>query len=259
MDGRAQAAYEYSAYSLWSDIYAGGPIVQKVRYARRFATPSEKTGIEDWIHKQLKTKRRNVWVTLLPVSEMMGKSKNYKSSYFPLVLPQHPSWTLVFMNDRQRLFVDTSTDRGRALYNGIFTGDTKFPDEASRLLIIAYYELESIKQNPQTRLQGFQHAVKSFELTPSTTAIIEIVNAARYPYLVEKVSEYCRKYLQDFDRNKDAYANEHGYLVKLEAARTAAHLLKSVNQKNKNLAASHDQKIKDYRAQEMAIRKYLVW
>ena len=115
--------------------------------------------------------------------------------------------------------------------------------------MLAFYSLWA--PQPKARLQGFALAVKSFELNPSSTAFVEIVNAARYPRLRQKVGAYCRKYLEDFEKNKDTYVKKDGYRIKLAAARISADYLRTVNRKDKNLIASYKQKIQEFQTQDM--------
>ena len=67
-------------------------------------------------------------------------------------LEYNPNWRLVFFNNKQKIFVDCTTPQGRALYEGIRTGKTLYPDDFSKNLILAHDTLLiSVNQLEQER------------------------------------------------------------------------------------------------------------
>lgn len=253
MDGRAQAAYEPDSYILWQDIYAGGPIVQNLRYARRVATAVEAAEIANWINQQLK--QRHVWVVLLPTIEL-DQPEDFTKNYLPVLLPEHSDWRLVFTDDTQRLFVDVTTPQGSTLYEGIKTGWTRFPDEATKLVTQALTAVSS--GEPEQVKRGFEDAKESFQLQPSVTAFLAIVRTGSYGPLTEKTAAYCQAYLKDFEANRRNYAKVAGYKKRLLAARFAANFL-SLAGNDAKMAVSYKDKEKQYQREEKSLSRYRIW
>ena len=76
--------------------------------------------------------------------------------------------------------------------------------------------------------------VKAFSRSPSPTPMIEMLLAAgRFPEFAPRVDQVCADYASDFEKNKEAYAEQDGYNLRLEAARLALMRLEHV-------ARSHD-------------------
>ena len=73
-------------------------------------------------------------------------------------------------------------------------------------------------QKEETYKQGFDFAIKAFELKPSQVPMRAIILAANFPELREKSLSYCKSYFDDFEKNKASYAKEHGYHNKIVAA-----------------------------------------
>jgi hypothetical protein len=145
MDGRAQAAYNRSAFDIWTTIMSGGRITaEKLTLARargRDITAAEYREIAKWIHGQLKN--RDVWVVLMPAAVFNDPRKN--SYYFVKALEHDPNWRLVFLNNKQKLFVDTTTPQGKELFENI-GGKTVYPDDFSKNLTLAHKILLSAVQ-----------------------------------------------------------------------------------------------------------------
>ncbi|MHC4498021.1 MAG: hypothetical protein ACYS21_02775 [Planctomycetota bacterium] len=123
MDGRAQAAYEPKAYTRWSKIMSGGEITAQfqadAKARKRKLGASEYKKIGNWLDKQFR--KHEVWAVLMPAGQFDT----------PLVrgLQLNDKWSAVFVNNKQKLFVDIRTDRARELFQGISTGKTFYPDE----------------------------------------------------------------------------------------------------------------------------------
>ena len=48
---------------------------------------------------------------------------------FTLALEYSTDWRIVYIDDKQKLFVDVTSPKGMALYQGMFTGKTVYPNE----------------------------------------------------------------------------------------------------------------------------------
>ena len=241
MDGRAQAAYEPRIYTLWAETMAGGRIaaqlMQNAQARRRALTTAEYTKIGQWIDKQLK--KYNVWVVLMP--------SNQFGTPFVRGLEANRNWPLVFFNDRQKLFVDITTPQGKELFDGIPNGKTVYPDEFSKDLILAHHLLSSVK-GKDAHKQGLDFAIKAFELNRSQVSMLKIIRAAIFGELRPRVSNFCRKYFDDFIKNKDSWAEQDGYFHKIASASIAAGYLRQLAkiQRNAELVRYYDVKIKEY-------------
>ncbi len=241
MDGRAQAAYEPRVYTLWAETMAGGRIaaqlMQNAQARRRALTTAEYIKIGRWIDKQLK--KHNVWVVLMP--------SNQFGTPFVRGLEANRNWPLVFFNDRQKLFVDITTPQGKELFDGIPNGKTVYPDEFSKDLILAHHLLSSVK-GKDAHKQGLDFAIKAFELNRSQVSMLKVIRAAISSELRPRVSDFCRKYFDDFIKNKDSWAEQDGYFHKIASASVAAGYLRQIAkiQRNAELVRYYDVKIKEY-------------
>ncbi len=152
MDGRAQAAYNRSAFDLWTTIISGGRITaEKLAIARargRSMTADDYEEIGKWIHGQLKD--REVWVVLMPAAVFNDPRKN--SYYFVKALEHDPNWRLVFLNNKQKLFVDVATPQGKELFENM-GGKTVYPDDFSKSLTLAHKMLLSAAHWEEQRRQ----------------------------------------------------------------------------------------------------------
>ncbi|HUW19741.1 MAG TPA: hypothetical protein VMW16_10615, partial [Sedimentisphaerales bacterium] len=255
MDGRAQAAYMRAAFDLWSDIMGGGPITGQLLAnagARgRELSADEYKQIGQWIDKQLKA--HNAWVVLMPRDEFERP--------FVRGLENNPDWRLVFLNDKQRLFVDITTPRGRDLFEGIATGKTIYPDEFSRDLILAHNLLLYGREKTQLQ-QGLDFAVKAFQLNPSQTPVQEIMYAAQFfPELRAAIRNFCEDYLEGFAKNKEEWAKKDGYHNKIVAALHAANYLRQMarSQNDTQRSQSYNAIIRQYNEEQINVVKTKRW
>lgn len=247
MDGRAQAAYEPKDYNTWSTIMAGGSVVGAAKI-RKITPDYAKVG--EWIDKQLK--KRDVWVVLMPANQF--------NSPFVKGVEANLNWALVFLNDKQRLFVDITTPQGKEVFEGVFNGKTLYPDDFSKNLIIAHNMLLFGKEQSMKK-QGLDSAIKAFELNPSQTPMQKIIFAARFPELRPLVIRFCKNYLDDFMRNKNLYAKQDGYLHRVWSALVAIDYLRKVAQaqKNPNFVRFCDAKRKQYLNEQKPLRERMRW
>jgi len=214
MDGRAQAAYNTDTFDLWTEITAGGPIgravARRVATGGRGATPQDYAKIGAWLTEQLT--KYDVWVVLMPKGQFDK----------PLVngLTYSQDWRIVFMNNKQKLFVNVKTDQGRRLYQGMFTGKLVYPDEFSENLTIGHNRLEF--KDPAQKKQGLALVMKAFEIQPSAQPMRDLVIIAdRFPELGAEIDTFCLDYVTELEENKARYANQDGYNQRLEAAHLA--------------------------------------
>lgn len=241
MDGRAQAAYEPSAYQRWMLIMAGGPNVREAMVAGRRPTQREFTQSGQWIDKLFKSE--NVWVVMMPAGQF--------TSSFVRALETQQNWQPVFINNKQKIWVDTDNTRGREIMDGIvFEGrpaeGTVFPSDFSEKLTKAYH-LVRRQENFESVKTGFALAVEAFNLRPSQYPVLEILQCSRYAPLRPKVAEFCDKVVADFDENKQQYRNENGFLNKLFAALRCADYMRAIYAKtDKAKSQEYIDKLRQY-------------
>lgn len=247
MDGRAQAAYNTDAYKWWMQIMSGGPPALRAKRAgRKSMTTSDYVDIGKWLDNTFK--KENVWVTLMPAAQF--------NSTFIRGLETHPDWRPAFINDKQRMLVNIKTEKGKELYDGVFTGQTKFPDEYSKLLTAAYSLVRSSTE--QTFKQGIIALTKALELNPSQVVVIELLRAAgrRKETMVRDI---LKNYFEKFVANKTIYKKEDGYSNKLVAAMLSGNYLSSVNRNDPKLADYYRSKVAEYGKEQRVFRKTTRW
>jgi len=252
--GRAQAAYEPKDYKPWSNIMAGGQItdqkVQRVRARGQALTAADYKEIGNWMSEQLRN--HNVWLVLMPANQFDKPSVRS--------LEYDPDWGLIFLNNKQKMFVDMRTAQSRKLFDGITNGKTLYPNDFSRDLIIAHYQLLPGKDKA-THKQGLDLAIKAFDLEPSQAPLQKIMFAARFPELRLRVYNFCKGYVDDFIENKDSYAKKHGYHHKIVAALVAAGYLQRIasNQKDAEAAKFYAAKTQEYTNERRRMLKTKRW
>jgi len=237
MDGRAQAAYEPDAYLTWSNIMAGGPIVKNASARGHSLTAKDYIEVGKWVEQELK--KRNVWVALMPSGQF--------TSPFVRGLEVNSDWNSVFYEDKQKLFVDMSSPQGSRLFQGILTGKTVFPDKfydnlmKGRILLLA-------GKDAAARQKGLALLIEAVGLNPSQSPMKEITEAAGFPELEPLVNDFCKKYTDNFMENKNLYAGQDGFLLKLWSALIAVDYLRGLAEKQKNpeLAKFYTEKRSEY-------------
>ncbi len=253
MDGRAQAAYNREAFEEWSAIMAGGlitgQIAARAEARRQSVTGDDYVKIGQWMDEQLKD--YNVWVVLMPQGEYRTPppQKYYrKMSYHAIQgIERNPNWRLVFLNNKQKLFVDVRTPRGKELFDGIFDGKTLYPDDYHRNLICAHSWL-FYRRGIAEKKKGFDFAVKAFKLNPSPAPMREIMLvASRFAGIKPDVNKFCENYVREFTENEAAWTEQDGYRDRVEAARLACFYLGDVartegNTKFANIYAAQEKK-----------------
>ena len=236
MDGRAQAAYDRKAFDTWSYIMAGGrithQILERISVKGGSVTAADYEQIGEWMDEQLTAKANDVWVVLMP-SVVFGGSKDKASFHTIRALERHPDWRLVFLNNRQKLLVDIRTPQGRKLFDGIFTGETIYPDEYHKNLIGAYCRRLYRRDAIETK-KGFDLAVKAFNSNPSPAAMLEMLAFARFSELRHTVDKFCEDYYKRYAENQGGWAKQDGYSLKTQAVRIACAHLKGAARGRRN-------------------------
>ena len=204
MDGRAQAAYNYQAYGTWSELMSGGPTPRKAAMRNQNLTPDDYAQTGAWLDKRLKEYK--VWVVLMPTNQFevpFVKGLEYSSS-----------WRMIFLSDKQKLFVDISTPRGKQLFDGIEDGNTIYPEEVYRDIMIAHNSL--LYENTQERLtRGAEHALKAYWAAPTRTPLQLIqIYYERYAPLRPSIDAFWQKVVDDFEANKKEYYKHSGFYFK---------------------------------------------
>jgi len=218
IDGRAQAAYEPEYYKLWSQIMSGGPTVQNAKLRTNNLTNSDYVQVGKWVDQQLK--KYNTWIVLMPAEQW--------DSPFTKGLEYTSNWHLVFFDNKQKLFVDITTDKGKELLNGIFDGKNIYPDDFSEYLVKAHNMLVFGK-GEDIKKQGLDFAFKAFEVNPSQAPMLEVVSAGRFAELRPSVNDFCQNYTNDFTNNHDLYSGQTGYCNRITAALIANGYLRKVS------------------------------
>ncbi|OQA02544.1 MAG: hypothetical protein BWY69_01026 [Planctomycetes bacterium ADurb.Bin401] len=217
MDGRAQAAYNTDAYQRWMYIMSGGDPVREADKAGRELTASDFEKIGKWLEEQFKME--GVWVVFMPAAQF--------DSVLIRGLAMNPNWRPAYMDDEQEIYVDVNTPQGRKLYTGVFNGQTKFPDEFSRLLTKGY-NLPRLQQGDVN--QAYDALKAALEIKPSNTAAIEMIRLTQYqPEFRPKVSELFMNYFNDYQQNKEKYKKKDGFRDRLLLAMITGNYVANVN------------------------------
>lgn len=250
MDGRAQAAYDRKTFDLWTNIIYGGPSATPALREGRKPTRNESIEIGQWVNEQLK--KHNVWVVLMPTSQF--------DTPFTNGLEYNPDWRILYMDDRQRLFVDITTPTGEQLFHGMLTGKTIYPDEYSRKLTTGHNLL--LLQNPVQKKKGLELLIEALEENFAPAPLLEmLLIGTQFPDLRSRIDEMCHRYAQDFAKKIQEYAGRDGFNTRLEAIRLVMIRLQqtALAGQNKELAEVYDRQIDAYERQRTAILSKKRW
>ncbi|MFC1793325.1 hypothetical protein ACFL3Q_07040 [Planctomycetota bacterium] len=246
MDGRAQAAYNRTTFDIWTYIMSGGlpgsvgfEIMQAADARARMTgmklgqilTPDDYVKLGQSMSDEFE--KRNVWVVLMPSA--VYNDPDQASSYHTIRgFEQNPNWPIVFFNNRQKLFVDIRTPRGRELFEGIFNGKTIYPDDYHKNLISAHSWLY-YRPGIEEKKKALDFAIKAFHLKPSPTTIWEMRRmATSFVELNPGVDKFCLDYFNEFIEKKDVWAKQDGYRHKVEAVQLACYHLRMRAQAQRN-------------------------
>ena len=262
MDGRAQAAYDRKAFDLWSYFMSGGPItyqvLQRTHTRGEEPTAADHREIGRWMDQQLRSE--NVWLVMMPSAVYNDPDKN---NYYHAIrgLEYDPNWPVVFMNNKQKIYVNVTTPRGRELFEGIFTGKTIYPDEFHKNLIRAHSWLMYYRTVEQKK-EGLKFAKEACNAKPSPAPMLEIILlASNFAELWPDIIEYCDEYIRMYNENKDSWSKEDGFRQKIEAARLASFHLEQVARSRGNMeqAKIHAAQYYDCVNQLVSITRGMKW
>ena len=250
MDGRAQAAYDTKAYEAWGAIMSGGPTVRSSRIKKRKLTARDYVKVNNWISEELR--KRDVWLVMMPQGQF--------DSAFVKSFMYSTDWQVVFLNNRQKIIVDTKTPQGRKLFGGMFNGKTIYPDEFSEKLIQSHNML-LLGNGKNLKDKGLDWAIEAFELKPAQVAVNKIIMAAKFPELKPKVDKFCKNSFDDFEKNKDAYILKDGYHDRIVAAMlTGSYLYRNARMnKNAKLAKFYADKNKEFQYERKSLLDTKRW
>jgi hypothetical protein len=249
MDGRAQAAYEPDAYRLWSDIMFGGQTVYEAKAYGRSLTSDDYVKIGKWVEKRLREYK--VWVVLMPTSQFEVP--------FVQGLEHNPDWPLVFLSDKQKMFVDIKTQQGMKLFEGIFNGSTIYPDRFTSNLIKAKLWFSSPEQG--AKKQALEFAKEAFREGQTQMPIREIMYAARFLEVKDEAERFFKEYLDQFEKNKKLWAKEHGYHNRIAAVLNVCNYFKelTIRQNNSELMQFYDDKIQGFNDERRKLLETKRW
>ncbi len=250
IDGRAQAAYKAKVFADLRDILWAESIVQNAEAKGDKLSATDYAKIGQWIDKQLR--ERNIWVALIPLTNF--------DEPFVKTLGSDPNWVLVFFDNKQKLFVDKRTGRGKELIEGIFNGGTIYPDDFSMNLIKAHHRFLYGRTEAE-RQQGLDFAIRAFDLNPSEAALHLIMPALRFGELRGRINNFCRSYLDDFVKNKGLYAKKDGYFHRIASAYSISLYLQKIaeRQKDVKLVEYYDAQMKQYDDERIKMFKNSNW
>ncbi len=260
MDGRAQAAYNRRSFEEWTNIMFGGlpgsiGYDTMARAQMRASMTRRKLGqvltAEDYakIGRSMSQElaKRNVWVVLMPASVYNDPDKG--TSYYSMKgFDLDPNWRIVFFNNRQKLYVDIRTPRGRKLFEGIFNGSTIYPDDYHRNLIKTHSWL-LFRPGIAEKKKGLDFAFKAFNEKPSQIAMLEIMTYGKnFVELSPVVDKFCEDYFNKFRENEAIWAKEHGHIRRVEAVRLACFNLRDLARKrgDTKLAEFYADRVNEY-------------
>jgi hypothetical protein len=246
MDGRAQAAYNRTAFDNWTYIMSGGlpgSIGYEIMNAAQMRaeasgqnlgeilTPDDYVKLGKSFSDELE--KRGVWVVLMPSA--VYNDPDQPNSYHTIKgFEQNPDWPIVFFNNKEKLYVDIRTPQGKELFEGIFNGKTIYPDGYHANLIRAhswFYYRPGIEE----KKKALDFAITAFHLNPMPTTILEIlIMATNFSELNPRVNQFCSDYFNEFIEKKDVWSKQDGYRHKVEAVRLACYHLKKLAQSRRD-------------------------
>ncbi len=250
MDGRAQAAYQPSAYRMWSDIMSGGTTVYEARIRGRSLNRDDYIKIGQWVNEKLTEQK--VWVVLMPTGQF--------ETPFVKGLEHHTNWVMVFFNDKQKMFVDRTTPQGKQIFEGIFNGETIYPDNFTRNLIKAQHWF-ALTQDPNARRQALEFAKEAFNLNQSQAPIRLILYATRFPELKAEAERFCKEYFDQFEKNRDEWSHQDGYHHRIAAVLNVGSYFREVAKRAKDteLMQSYDTKMSQYHEERQELLRRKRW
>ncbi len=248
MDGRAQAAYNTSTYQQWMRIMSGGDPVRLAQNAGRALAVSDYEAVGNWLESEFQ--QENVCVVFMPTSQL--------GSELVRGLDTNPNWRVVYIDEEQRIYVDIKSQQGRDLYTGMFTGQTKFPDNFTMLLTVGYNLVRL--QGEERVSKGCELIAQAFMQQPSQIAALELLHAANYyPKFRDSIAGIFSQYFDDFVGKKQTYVRQRGYREKLTAAMLAGDYLANASRNNPSLADKYRTYLKEFSEEQQQITNNTRW
>lgn len=244
MDGRAQAAYNHDKFKLWQQIYSGGPVIQQAHSKKKKIDNTILKDAGEWIDSELSTHK--TWVALMPQTEA--------NSTFMKALTATGNWKTAYLDNTQRLLVNTQTTEGKALIESILNGTAKFPDTFSEKMTTANIIIET---NYKKRFNEiFTLLADAFKTRPCPVAAVSLTRLKISPQYAQKVADLFDSYLDDLKNNKDNVRNADGLALRLSTANIASRYLAQVRPEQKNKYLKH---AKDIEEEIKLFNKSLIW
>ncbi|MCX5632599.1 MAG: hypothetical protein NTW93_02840 [Phycisphaerae bacterium] len=239
MDGRAQAAYNTATYHRWMFIMNGGEPARQVQNAGRGFTASDYQAVGKWLDEIFQ--RENVSTVFMPISQ--------SDTEFVKGLNSSPNWRIVYMDEEQRIFVDARSEQGRDLFMGLFTGQTKFPDEFSKLLTVGY-NLQRI-QDANKVSKGCEYTAEAFMRLPCQISAIELLRTADiHPEYRNEIVKVLTQYLNDFVEKKQVYKKQNNYREKMMAAVIIGNYLININSGNPDIVNKYKAYVEEFKKEQ---------
>jgi hypothetical protein len=210
MDGRAQAAYDVATFDEYMNILSGGPVPLAAARAGRALTVKDYVEVSKWISEQLR--KYGVWLVLMPGTEFRKT--------FTIALEYSTEWRLVYVDDKQKMFVDVLSPEGMALYQGVFTGKTRYPNDYLAQMAVGHNLL--MVADSEQKKKGLEYIAKALKDCPTPAPMVEILSIGiQSAELWPRIDDVCQQYVEDFEDHKDTYAHQDGYNMRLHAAHLA--------------------------------------
>lgn len=249
MDGRAQAAYSTDTYHRWMYIMGGGDPARIVQNAGRAFTASDYKAVGEWLDKELD--KENVRFVFMPASEF--------NSVLLKALAVNPNWRVVYIDGEQLIYADMKSQEGRELFLGIFSDQTKFPDEFSKQMTLGYNLLRM--QGEDKVAKGCEFMAQVFIRQPSQIPIIEMLRVISiYPKYQRYLIEVINQFFDDFIKNKQTYAKQDGYRERLIAASLAGqHLANVIRSSDANAADRYTAYLKEFYEEQRRLVETSRW
>jgi hypothetical protein len=224
MDGRAQAAYDRKSFDQWSFVWGGGKYGATAQMRNRKLSQQGLTKMGQEIQDILK--QDDVWVVLVPALQ-------FRSAVIE-GLEANPNWMVAFINNKQKLLVDYSSDKGRRLIQGIPSGRTLFPDAFSTHLNMGHFLLQ-YDPRPEAKQEGLEHVIKAVELNPSPMPMNILMRASQYPEFRDQITSFCRTFTKEFEEKEAEILKQDGARWRYATAAIACNYLKEIAKRNNDI------------------------
>jgi hypothetical protein len=141
----------------------------------------------------------------------------------------------------------------------MFSGQTRFPDEASKLLTIGYNLLRMQEEDKIDK--GYEFVTRAFILQPTQVSAIELFRTINnYPKYQPHVTEILSRFFDDFIEKKQTYVKQNGYREKLAAAILTGQYLAGVKQNSDaNAANRYMALVKEINGEQQRINETSRW